>query len=161
MQQEQGTKSLWIVQSLMRCVVTVKFVLGLDTLPFVSRCYTQSFTKTIAYFFEGNNTEARIQRQYMKQGRYDLCIDNGTQTVPIDGEWDWLKVEAGTQVIMRVILVQEKSKQTQRYQCPRCKAWISMEDEGGEHGHYLYIDWSATFLLVNFKRRLTLLKLGM
>jgi len=136
----------------MKYVVSVKFaMLGLDTLPFLPRCYTQLFTKTIAHFFEGNNMEARIQRQYMKQGKYDLCIDNGTQTVPINGEWDWSKVEVGTQVIMRVILGQEKGKQTQRYQCPRCKAWNSVEDGAGEHSHYLYIDWSACFLLVNFE----------
>ena len=139
-------KFLWIVQSLMRYVVTVKVaMLGFDTLAFRPPCHTQLFTKTIAHLFQGNNMESRIQRQYMKQGRYDLYIDEGTQIVPIDGEWDWSKVRAGTQVIMQVVLDREKSKRTQGYQCPRCEAWNSTEDRGREHSHYLHVEWSASF----------------
>jgi hypothetical protein len=90
--------------------------------------------------------EARIQRRYIEQDRYDLCIDQGNQIVPINGQPDWPKVEPGMQVVMRVILVQEKKNRTRRYQCPRCKTWNTSDDGGGELNRDLLIEWSGSFI---------------
>ncbi|EDR01728.1 uncharacterized protein LACBIDRAFT_332960 [Laccaria bicolor S238N-H82] len=98
------------------------------------------FTKTIAHFFDGDKMEARIQRRYIEQDRYDLCIDHGNQIVPINGQPDWPKVESGMQLVMRAILVQEKKNQTRRYQCPRCKTWNILDDGGGELDRDLLIE---------------------
>ena len=86
---------------------------------------SQLFTKAIALFFEGDKMEARIQRHYMERGKFDLCIDQGTQVVQIDGEQDWSKVEPGTKVIMRAVLLREESYDVSgwEYQCPRCETW--------------------------------------
>ena len=93
-----------------------------DTLPFRVPNNIQTFTKAMALLLEGDKMEARIQRRYMKQGRFDLCIDQGNQVVPISGQPDWSKVEPGTKVVMRAILAREQFTDTQRYKCPRCKA---------------------------------------
>ena len=121
------------------CVKVAK--LHLEKLPFHLSYYIQMFTKIIAHFFDGNKVEARIQRRYIEQGRYDLCIDQGTEIVQIDGERDWLKVEPGMQVVMRAILMREKEDRTRKYQCPRCKTWNESEGEDRDHGQYSIIDW--------------------
>jgi len=101
----------------------------------------QTFTKAMKLLLDGDKMEARIQRRYMDQGRYDLCIDQGTQIVPLDGEQDWSKVEPGMQVVMRAILVQEKISDIRWYKCPRCKTWNKLEAE--RWGRSRLIDWSV------------------
>ena len=115
-----------------------------DTLRYVQRINLQTFAKAVFLLLDGEKLEARIQRRYMERGRYDLCIDQGTQIVPIDGERDWLNIEPGTQVVMRVILVQEKKNRTRSYQCPRCKTWHDLEGNNGDQSLYTVIDWSAS-----------------
>ena len=101
------------------------------------------FTKAMLLLLDGDKMEARIQRRYMEQGRYDLCIDQGTQILPIDGQRDWSRVEPGTQVVMRAILFQKRSTARRRQQCPRCKAWNDLEGVKGNASRFLSIDWSA------------------
>ena len=91
--------------------------------------------------------EARVQRHYMKHGKFDLCVDQGTQVVRIDGEQDWSKVEPGTKVVMRAILVQRRSGYPRGYQCPRCKTWNHSKGSSG-YVNDLSIDWYAYVSLI-------------
>jgi hypothetical protein len=110
-----------------------------DTLPIRLLNNIQTFAKAMALLLEGDKMEARIQRRYMKQGRFDLCIDQGTQIVPINGQSDWSNVEPGTKVVMRAILVREQLSNTQRFKCPRCKAWN--DANGTASASTASIDW--------------------
>jgi hypothetical protein len=104
----------------------------------------QMFTKAMMLLFDGDKMEARIQRRYMEEGRYELCIDQGTHFVPINGQPDWSKVESGTQIVMLAILERKKMNDSQGYDCPRCKTRNSLEDKSGDPSKYLLIDWSAS-----------------
>jgi hypothetical protein len=95
----------------------------------------------LLFLFDGEKMEARIQRQYMEQGRYDLCIDQGNKIVIINGEQDWSRVEPGTRVVMRAVLFQQRSIGAQSHQCPRCKTWNDLEGEKGDPSQNLSIDW--------------------
>ena len=75
----------------------------------------------------------------MEEGRFDLCIDQGTHVVPINGQPDWSKVEPGTKVVMRAILVRKQYTYTQKYKCPRCKAWD--DADGTASASAASIDW--------------------
>lgn len=88
--------------------------------------------------------EGRIQRRYMEQGMYDLCIDQGTAIIPIAGESDWSRVDSGDKIVMRVVLVQKESlRDPQTYLCPRCQVWNSEEGINED----VIIDWSAPLLV--------------
>ena len=91
--------------------------------------------------------EARIQRHYMKHGKFDLCIDQGTQVVRINGEHDWSKVEPGTKVVMRAVLVRKRSGNARGYQCPRCKIWNHSRGSSRVANNNLSIDWYASVSL--------------
>ena len=106
---------------------------------------SQLFTKAIALFFEGDKLEARIQRHYMEHSKFDLCIDQGTQVVGIDGEQDWSKVEPGTKVVMRAVLVQSRNFSDKGYQCPRCKTMNHSKVRRWDANNNLSIDWYASF----------------
>ena len=101
------------------------------------------FTEAMSLLFKGDKMEARIQRRYMEQGRYDLCIDQGAQVFPIDGQRDWSRVEPGTRVVMRAILFQQRPIGTRRHQCPRCKTWNDSRGVKEDSSQNLSIDWSA------------------
>jgi hypothetical protein len=55
--------------------------------------------------FKCNSIEAQMQRRYMESGQYDLCIDEGTQVTRLTSN-EWSTLEAGTKVVMRVIIQQ-------------------------------------------------------
>ena len=103
----------------------------------------QLFTKAIALFFEGDKLEARIQRHYMEHGKFDLCIDQGTQVVHIDGEEEWSKVEPGTKVVMRAVLFRLQANDG--YQCPRCKTMN--HSKGRSRDVNSSIDWYVSVSL--------------
>ena len=89
--------------------------------------------------------EARIQRHYMEHSKFDLCIDQGTQVVRIDGEQDWSKVEPGMKVVMRAVLTRLRRYADDGYQCPRCKTMN--HSKGSNQDVNLPIDWYASVSL--------------
>jgi len=100
----------------------------------------QMFMKCISVFFDGDRMEAKIQRRYMEQGRFDLCIQQDNRVVPIGGQSDWSKVESGTELVMRAILLQPRTW-NRDYQCPRCKT--TNHSDGGRRipGDDPWIEW--------------------
>ncbi|KAG1734492.1 hypothetical protein EDB19DRAFT_1911084 [Suillus lakei] len=84
----------------------------------------QQLNKTLEALFERDSIEARIQRRYMKEGQYDLCIDEGTQVTQLT-DHGWPIIEPGTKIVMRVVIVQQrKSVELEaKYQCHFCKTW--------------------------------------
>ncbi|KAG1729480.1 uncharacterized protein EDB91DRAFT_809636 [Suillus paluster] len=65
----------------------------------------QQLNKVLEALFERDSIEAQIQKQYMKEGQYDLCIDKGTQ------------------IVMRVIIEQRVGSSRVSYRCHFCGAW--------------------------------------
>ena len=67
--------------------------------------------------FQCNSIEAQIQRQYMENGQYDLCIDEGTQVTRLTSN-EWSRLGAGTTVVMRVIIQQQMTSSSKvSYKC--------------------------------------------
>lgn len=78
----------------------------------------EQFNEMLEVLFKCNSTEARIQRRYMESGQYDLCIDEGTQVTRLTSN-EWSKLEAGTKVVMRIIIQQQMiSPSGVSYKCP-------------------------------------------
>ncbi|KAG1883417.1 hypothetical protein F4604DRAFT_1738236 [Suillus subluteus] len=70
--------------------------------------------------FERDAIEAQIQRRYIEEGKYDLCIDTGTQVTPLTSH-KWSSIEPGTKIVLRVTIQQEtKSGIDVNYQCHFC-----------------------------------------
>jgi len=59
----------------------------------------------------------------MEEEMYDLAIDGRDAVIAINGQQDWSEVQPGTIIIMRVIMLQNESTDTRKYQCPRCRKW--------------------------------------
>jgi hypothetical protein len=74
--------------------------------------------------FERDVIEAQIQRQYVEKGEYDLCIDEGTQVIPLTSQ---SSIEAGTKIVMRATIQQHVvSLTTVDYKCSFCGAMNSL-----------------------------------
>jgi hypothetical protein len=72
--------------------------------------------------FERDATEAQIQRRYVEEGKYDLCIDKGTQVTPLTHH-QWSNIEPGTKIVMKVTIQQEtESGFDIDYHCHFCGA---------------------------------------
>jgi hypothetical protein len=72
--------------------------------------------------FERDVIEAQIQRRYIEKGKYDLCIDEGTQVTPITSH-EWSNIEAGTKIVMRVTIEQQTTSLSEAdYICRFCGA---------------------------------------
>jgi hypothetical protein len=72
--------------------------------------------------FERNAIEAQIQRGYIDEGKYDLCIDKGTQVTPLT-KHKWSNIEPGTKLVMRVTIQQTTySGSDVDYKCYFCGA---------------------------------------
>jgi hypothetical protein len=70
--------------------------------------------------FERDMIEAQIQRRYIEKGEYDLCIDEGTQVIPLTSQ---SSIEAGTKIIMRVTIQQQVVSLSEvDYKCRFCGA---------------------------------------
>ncbi|KIM38911.1 hypothetical protein M413DRAFT_12525 [Hebeloma cylindrosporum] len=107
-----------------------KYEVSMDS----SRSY-EMFKKTMALFFDGDRMEARIQRRYMEEGRYDLCIERGNRIIPIAGEEDWTAIEPGMQLTMRAIISKYRYD-PRRHECPRCKTW-----NFSRGGASVFVEW--------------------
>ncbi|KAG1788894.1 hypothetical protein EV424DRAFT_1066676 [Suillus variegatus] len=80
----------------------------------------QQLNKMLQVLFECKSVEARIQRQYMEQGQYDLCIDDDKQVTRLTSH-EWPRIEAGTTIVMRIVFEEEIDPQVE-YQCYMCGA---------------------------------------
>ncbi|KAG1904295.1 uncharacterized protein F5891DRAFT_39704 [Suillus fuscotomentosus] len=80
----------------------------------------QQLDKMLQVLFECKSIEARLQRQYMEQGQYDLCIDDDKQVTRLTSH-EWPRIEAGTTIVMRIIFEQKTGPQVE-YQCYMCGA---------------------------------------
>ncbi|KAG2129661.1 uncharacterized protein EDB93DRAFT_114088 [Suillus bovinus] len=76
----------------------------------------EQFNEMLKVLFKRNSIEAQIQKQYMESGQYDLCIDEGTQVTRLTSN-EWLNLEVGTKVVMRVIIQQTPSSSGVSYRC--------------------------------------------
>lgn len=82
----------------------------------------QQLNNTLRVLFERDAIEAKIQRRYIEDGEYDLCIDEGTQVTPLTSD-RWSSIEPGTKIVMRVIIQQVMSSLSEvDYQCHFCRA---------------------------------------
>lgn len=80
----------------------------------------QQLDKMLRVLFERDAIEAKIQRRYIEEGKYDLCIDRGTQVTPLTSH-KWSSIEPGTKIVMRVTIQQETmSGSDVDYKCHFC-----------------------------------------
>ncbi|KAG2355582.1 hypothetical protein BDR07DRAFT_411542 [Suillus spraguei] len=68
----------------------------------------EQFNDMLKALFECNSIEARIQRQCMESGQYDLCIDEGTQVTRLTSN-EWPRFEVDAKVVMRILIQQQMS----------------------------------------------------
>ncbi|KAG1865496.1 hypothetical protein DFJ58DRAFT_166281 [Suillus subalutaceus] len=80
----------------------------------------ERFNEQLQLLFKHNSVEARIQRQYMEEEQYDLCIDDDKQVTRLTS-CEWPSIAAGTTIVMRVIFEQKKSSRVD-YRCHFCGA---------------------------------------
>ncbi|KAG2740122.1 hypothetical protein P692DRAFT_20841068 [Suillus brevipes Sb2] len=82
----------------------------------------QQLNEMLRVLFQRDAIEAQIQRRYIEQGEYDLCIDEGMQVTPLTSH-GWSSIEAGTKIVMRVTIQQEtRSLSEVDYKCRFCGA---------------------------------------
>lgn len=88
----------------------------------VSFCTSfQQLNLMLRVLFERDSPEAHIQRRYIEEGQYDLCIDEGTQVTQLTSQ-EWSSIEAGTKIVMRVLIQQDTELSDFEYQCHFCSA---------------------------------------
>ncbi|KAG2120204.1 hypothetical protein BD769DRAFT_1020616 [Suillus cothurnatus] len=66
----------------------------------------QQLNNMLRVLFERDANEAQIQRRYIEEGKYDLCIDEGTQVTTLTSD-KWSNIEPGTKLVMRVTIQQK------------------------------------------------------
>ncbi|KAG1814669.1 uncharacterized protein BJ212DRAFT_1481872 [Suillus subaureus] len=82
----------------------------------------QQFNNMLRVLFERGAKEAQIQRRYIEEGKYDLCVDEGTQVTPLTSD-KWSSIEPGTTIVMRVTIQQKtRSSIEVDYRCHFCGA---------------------------------------
>ncbi|KAF9522059.1 hypothetical protein CPB83DRAFT_911561, partial [Crepidotus variabilis] len=95
----------------------------------------ETFLKAINLMLQQDNEIARGQQRLIKRRMYDLCIDQGNQILPINGQESWSQVERDMKIVMRIPIWQEpgeiNSKRT--YCCPllHCQLWNEDPSMGG------------------------------
>ncbi|KAG1867996.1 hypothetical protein C8R48DRAFT_126343 [Suillus tomentosus] len=107
-------------------IVTLGFVRLVDatdrphTIPMDVCDSFERFNEQLQLLFKHNSNQAQIQKRYMEQGQYDLCIDDDKQVIQLTSH-GWPRIEAGTTIVMRVILEQEIGSEV-KYHCHFCGA---------------------------------------
>ncbi|KAG1817849.1 hypothetical protein EV424DRAFT_1407320 [Suillus variegatus] len=82
----------------------------------------QQVNHMLRVLFERDAIEAQIQRRYIEEGKYDLCIDEGKQVTPLTSD-NWSSIEPGTKIVMRIIIQQETQSLIEvDYRCHFCGA---------------------------------------
>ncbi|KAG2035121.1 kinase-like domain-containing protein [Suillus americanus] len=114
------------VQSSVGPVVTLGFVTLVDAtgrqhpIPMDVCDSFERFDGMLRLLLKHNSIEAQIQRRYMEQGQYDLCIDDDKQVTRLTSH-EWPSIEAGTNIVMRVIIEQQAPSYSEvYYRCPFC-----------------------------------------
>ncbi|KAG1797687.1 uncharacterized protein HD556DRAFT_1354536 [Suillus plorans] len=113
-------------QSSVGPIVTLGFVKLVDatdrshTIPMDVCDSFERFNEQLQLLFKHNSNQAQIQRRYMEQEQYDLCIDDDKKVTRLTSH-GWPRIEAGTTIVMRVILEQETRPEAE-YQCHFCGA---------------------------------------
>jgi hypothetical protein len=80
----------------------------------------QQLDDMLKVIFKGESDEARIQRQYMDQGQYDLCIDEGTRITQLTSRrYGVQKNDVGMKIVMRAIF-EIPLRSNRDYQCESC-----------------------------------------
>ncbi|KAG2036436.1 hypothetical protein BDR03DRAFT_960086, partial [Suillus americanus] len=89
----------------------------------VSCCTSyQQLNNMLRVLFERDAIEAQIQRRYVEEGKYDLCIDKGTQVTPLTSH-KWSSIEPGTKIVLRVTIEEKTHSGTDvDYKCHFCGA---------------------------------------
>ncbi|KAG1894978.1 uncharacterized protein F5891DRAFT_697965 [Suillus fuscotomentosus] len=82
----------------------------------------QQLNCMLRVLFERDAVEAQIQRRYIEEEKYDLCIDEGKKVTPLTSH-KWSSIEPGTKIVMRVTIQQETSSLSGvDYRCHFCGA---------------------------------------
>ncbi|KAG1846356.1 hypothetical protein C8R48DRAFT_733225 [Suillus tomentosus] len=82
----------------------------------------QQLNSMLRVLFERDAVEAQIQRRYIEEGKYDLCIDEGKQVTALTSH-NWSSIEPGTKIVMRVTIQQKTSSLSGvDYRCHFCGA---------------------------------------
>ncbi|KAG1729497.1 uncharacterized protein EDB91DRAFT_1253011 [Suillus paluster] len=81
----------------------------------------QQLNEMLQVLFKRDSIEARVQRQYIENGQYDLCIDEGTRVTQLTNH-RWSSIEEGTKIVMRVIIEHKKTSSEVYYTCHFCGA---------------------------------------
>ncbi|KAG0695277.1 hypothetical protein DFH29DRAFT_956210 [Suillus ampliporus] len=124
--QLMGRTALQLPGSMMIGCVTLVDATGHEHPILVDYCTSfQQLNKMLEVLFERNSIEAQVQKGYMKEGRYDLCIDEGTEATQLTIH-EWPKIEAGTKIVMRVVIEQPMPSM---HQCHICGAWSDLDFE--------------------------------
>ncbi|KIJ12650.1 hypothetical protein PAXINDRAFT_156868 [Paxillus involutus ATCC 200175] len=76
--------------------------------------------------------KAQVQRQYMQEGRYDFCIDKGSEVTVLSESDEWSSIERGTTIVMRIV----HESYRQLHKCPFCAT-----ENSEESGSRASIDW--------------------
>ncbi|KAG2356583.1 hypothetical protein BDR07DRAFT_1380683, partial [Suillus spraguei] len=84
----------------------------------------QQLNVTLQALFTRDSIEARLQRRYMEQGQYDLCIDDDKQVTRLTNH-EWPGIEAGTTIVMRVVFEEEKADFGVKRKCHFCRIRFS------------------------------------
>ncbi|KAG1773400.1 hypothetical protein EDD22DRAFT_201127 [Suillus occidentalis] len=80
----------------------------------------QQLNEMLQVLFKRDSIEAQLQRRYMEQGQYDLCIDDDRQVTRLTSQ-GWPIIEAGTTIVMRVVF-EQKAYYGVDYKCHFCGA---------------------------------------
>ncbi|KAG2076200.1 hypothetical protein BDR04DRAFT_1149255 [Suillus decipiens] len=82
----------------------------------------QQLNDMLQVLFKRDSIEAQLQRRYMEQGQYDLCIDDDKQVTRLTSH-KWPSIEAGTKIVMRVVIEQQTTPSSGvDYKCHFCGA---------------------------------------
>ncbi|KAG1756100.1 hypothetical protein EDB19DRAFT_452031 [Suillus lakei] len=78
----------------------------------------EQFNEMLKVLFKCNSIEARIQRRYIENRQYDLCIDEGTQVTQLTSK-EWSILEAGMTIVLRVVIEQQMTSSSEvSFKCP-------------------------------------------
>ncbi|KAG1867240.1 hypothetical protein DFJ58DRAFT_911668 [Suillus subalutaceus] len=80
----------------------------------------ERFNEMLQLLLKHDSVEARIQRRYMEQGQYDLCMDDDNQVTRLTSH-EWPRITAGMTIVMRVVFERETYTRVD-YSCLFCGA---------------------------------------
>ncbi|KAG2119935.1 uncharacterized protein F5147DRAFT_564128 [Suillus discolor] len=80
----------------------------------------ERFNEQPQLLFKHNSTQAQVQRRYIEQRQYDLCIDDDKQVTQLASR-RWPSIQAGTTIVMRVVF-EQKTRRVVEYTCHFCRA---------------------------------------